>query len=332
MVSSLVATMLFCAVAGAQDPPAPAGKQPAPRSKVGLGIEIDARGWPVVPDEPDRASVLPAPPRTGRERASPASPPMAAPLVEASGARSTRDSAPIASGMELGSPLLDVFQYTRSPAAFKALGGRQIWWRVTIYGPQGEVLGIREVTHVADCAFAERDRLEYENDGRAFGRSGTSVFAERQGMPWPTDAERGGHELALFGLQLRAPFCFGDGITYAVLSTGTVDRPGERLRRVLIERRPLQGTDLIGPVLDPRPRDRFELIYEPGTGKPRELVHRFASSGLARRLVFDDWRDESGVKIPFRRVYIDETLKKTTMLEILNIARERCTERTFRLH
>ena len=61
-------------------------------------------------------------------------------------------------------------------------------------------------------------------------------------------------------------------------------------------------------------------------------MHRFASSGLTRRVRFEDWREESGVRLPFRRVYVDENMRRTTMLEILNIASQRVNERTFRLH
>ncbi|MCA8973593.1 MAG: hypothetical protein KDC98_02675 [Planctomycetes bacterium] len=338
MVSSLCAAGLALALLAPQDPPIGGSTTSAPNPAAGSGepsgIRYDANGYPIVPDEPAPRSIVPLP------AMNPAPTYESRPGLPADGAR--RQTADVeaasdrrtstASGMELGSPLLDVFQFTRSPGAFKALGGVQVFWRVTIFGGQGEVLGMREITQVADCSFAERDRLEYETDGRVYGRADGSAFAERQGMPWPSDVDRAGPELALFGMHLRAPWCFGDGISYVVLATDTVDRPGERLRRVLLERRPLNGSSLIGPELDPRPRDRFELVFEPGTGRPRELVHRFASSGLARRLVFEDWRDELGIRMPFRRIYVDETQKRTTMLEVLNVSRRPVTERMFRLH
>ncbi|MCA8975397.1 MAG: hypothetical protein KDC98_11800 [Planctomycetes bacterium] len=314
-----------------------APQEPKPEVRISP-VQFDENHWPVVPNEPVRPSLVPNG-EVGRESRplvddlEPTAVPdqrAPAPLAEANGSRA--DHAPVASGMELGSPLLEVFQFTRSPSAWKALGGQAIWWRITIHGSQGEVLGIRELTHVADCTFTERDRLEYDGEGRVYGRVGGSNYAERQRMPWPSDAERGGHELMLFGTQLRMPWCFGDGITYSVLSSGTVDRPGARLRRVLLERRPLQGTSLIGPELDPRPRDRFELIYEPGTGCPREFVHRFAESEGARRVLLEDWREYQGVRIAYKRVYVDETLRRTTTLEILNIVPQQVTERTFRLH
>jgi hypothetical protein len=233
--------------------------------------------------------------------------------------------------MELGSPLLEVFPFVRSPGAWKALGGQTIWWRVTILGPQGEKLGVRELTHTADCAFAERDRVEYE-DGRVYGRSGATVFASKQGMPWPTLTEAAGHELALFGLQLRLPWCFGDGIGYGVVARGTVDRAGERLARIVLERRPPAGSEVVGPELDPAPRDRFELLYDPTSGAPREFVHRFASSGQSRRVLLEDWREYDGVRLPYRRVYVDEAQRPTTTLEITRIERASVGDRDFRLH
>lgn len=325
---------------GTGAPPASAGRQdPKPRAagKRGLGVQFDGRGWPDVPEPVAPLRIGPAGsgsagadpnawrPRPQRERSKgvASSANAGARTGNAEPARAT------ASGMALGSPLLDVFQFTRSPQAFKNLGGQQIWWRVTIYGDGGEILGIREITHIADCSFAERDRVEYDTDGRVFGRNGGSVFAERQGMPWPTDAERGRHELALFGTHLRMPWCFGDSITYSVLSSDTVDRPGERLRRVRLERRPMQGSSLIGPQIDTRPRDQFEIVFEPGTGKPREFVHRFAAGG-GRRVLLEDWREERGVRIPYRRIYVDDTLKKTTMLEILSIEPQRVAASQFR--
>ncbi len=277
------------------------------------GVQFDGGGWPIVAD--DRA-----------------------PAAARSAAVTTAQPVP-ASGMQLGSPLLEVYQSTRSPAAFKALGGVVVWWRLTIFGAQGEVIGVREVTHTADCAFAERDRLEHA-DGRVYGRSGAAVFAERQGMPWPTLAEAAQQELMLYGLHLRLPWCFGDAAAFVVTGRDTVDRSGETLQRLRIERRPAAAADLIGPEAEPRPRDGFELLYEPSTGQPREFVHRFASTGQSRRMLLEDWRDvalgerrEGGaVRMPFRRVYVDESLRQTTQLEILRLEGARVAERDFRLH
>jgi hypothetical protein len=204
-------------------------------------------------------------------------------------------------------------------------------WRLTVHGSGGEVLGTREVTHTADCAFPERDRLEFA-DGRTYGRLGAQVFVERQGLPWPTLVDSAQHDLTLFGLQLRWPFCFGDAEAYAVLHRDVVTQSGERLTRLVVERRPPAALEMFGPEADPKPRDRFELFCDPSSGQPRELVHRLAASLQTRRVVLEDWRDVHGVRLPFRRVYVDESMRATTTLELLRLERRRTTERDFRLH
>ncbi|MBX3464083.1 MAG: hypothetical protein KF830_12995 [Planctomycetes bacterium] len=312
---SVLASLVLAAVGMAQGtapPPAPPGAAPS-----GPGaVRFDSGGWPILADDPA--------PAAGR----------ASPALATEAAR----PAAAASGMQLGSPLLDVFQATRSPAAFRALGGVVVWWRLSIFGAQGEVIGMRELTHTADCGAAERDRLELA-DGRVYGRSGASVFAERQGMPWPTLADAAQHELALFGLHLRLPWCFGDGAAFAVVGRDTVTRGGDALLRIQLERRPPAGADPIGPEATPPPRDRYELLVEPSTGLPREFVHRFAASAQSRRVRLEDWRDVTlgdaraggAVRLPFRRVYVDEAQRPTTQLEILRLEPAKLAERDFRL-
>lgn len=326
-------------------PQAPTAPKPAPPAAAPAGevrvsnVQFDANGWPIVADVPSRSLASPQPQAQPQLQPEPAQPAPAKtgseprrPAAADGNPSERRVPAPaLASGMELGSPLLEVFQFVRSPGAWKALGGQTIWWRITILGTQGEKVGVRELVHTADCAFAERDRIEYE-DGRVYGRSGAAVFASKQGMPWPTLTDCATHELALFGLHLRLPWCFGDGIGYAVTARGTADRSGERLARITLERRLPNGLDVVGPELDPAPRDRFELLYDASTGAPREFVHRFASSGQSRRVLLEDWREVDGVRMPFRRVYVDETMRPTTTLEITRIERASVGDRDFRLH
>lgn len=312
----------------AQEPARPAGKPATPPSR---GVQYDSSGWPIVAEPVHTADPAPGPEvrvvrDTGRTGAEPAA-------ANANASATEREPAPtpgLASGMALGSPLLELFQAQRSPAAFRALGGVVVWWRLTIYGAQGEVIGVRELTHTADCAFAERDRIEYQ-DGRVYGRSGASVFAQRQGMPWPTLAEAAEQELMLFGLQLRLPWCLADGVGYAVVGKDAIDRGGELLQRVVVERRAADGSEGIGPQLDSKPRDRFELVYEAGTGQLREFTHRFASSLQTRRVLLEDWREVGGVRLPFRRIYVDGNQRQTTALEILRIETKRANDRDFRL-
>lgn len=336
------------------NPPAPATQPAAGKTGPGAGpatnpaqqtpprinnVEFDKNGYPIVPDDRDPAPPPPARPagETARPDAAASAAPAARPSAQE--ARTPRTDAPsaapaFASGMAAGSPLLDVFQHTRSPGVFKGLGGVTVWWRVTIYDPQGAAIGYRELTQTSDCSYAERDRLEYAHDGRVYGRSGPSVFAESRGRPWPTLVEAAGQELALFGMQLRLPWCFGEAASYVVTGRDTVDRPDGRLQRIKLERRPPSALDSVGPELDPRPRDRFELLYEPAGGRPRELVHRFANGddpGTARRVLLDDWAEFQGVPYPRRRLYVDDSQRPTTLLEITNLQAATITERDFRM-
>jgi hypothetical protein len=159
-------------------------------------------------------------------------------------------------------------------------------------------------------------------------------------MPWPTLTESAQQELMLYGLHLRLPWCFGEPAAFVVEKRDTIDRGGEALARIVIERRRPASAEVIGPELDPQPRDRFELVYEPSTGQPREFVHRFADTMQARRVLLEDWRDVvfgerrdgGAVRMPFRRVYVDESMRQTTQMEILRIESTRTSERDFRLH
>ncbi|MBL8749065.1 MAG: hypothetical protein JNK78_07895 [Planctomycetes bacterium] len=308
--------------------PVPAESPPARVNPV----QFDSSGWPIV-DEPAATNVPPPAPavetKKGDAKVGTKAPPASTSVVK--DAEQPAEPLPkLVSGTQLGSPLLDVYQFVHAPAAFRELGGVQAWWRLSTYGAQGEVIGVREITHTADCAFAERDRLELA-DGRVYGRSGASVFAERNGMPWPTLTETAQQDLLLFGLHLRMPWCFGDATTFVVVGKDNVVRSGETLARVTVERRPAIESETLGPEVDPAPRDRFELLYEPSNGAPREFVHRLACSKETRRVLLEDWREISGVKMPFRRVYVDEALRQTTTIELLRIESSRTSDRDFRL-
>ncbi|MBL8725335.1 MAG: hypothetical protein JNK49_14910 [Planctomycetes bacterium] len=292
-------------------------------------VTFDQNGFPQVADDlPPGAAVAPPAP-AGEVRVAD----QAAARATAATAVPASVPASAAAGFDAGTPLLPMFSATGSPGAWKRLGGVQVTWRITVYDPQGAVLGTREVVHTADTNFAARDRLEFPGEGRCYGRLGPSVFAERQGRPWPTWTETAGHELALFGMHLRLPWLFADTAAFAATSGGVVDRPDERLQRLLVERRPPLGLDAIGPDAEPPPRDRFELCFEPSGGRPRELVHRFAFPGSgARTVLFDEWEEYRGVWLARRRIYVDEQRRPTTMLQILAIESAVVTERDFRLH
>jgi hypothetical protein len=314
-------------VSGAPTPP-PA----APRTSVQFDPET---GWPIVADT-GAAGASPADRERSRAAGSDRARPAGSAAVPGT-AKPAEPKPPLVSGTQLGSPLLDVFQATGSAGAWKQLGGVTVAWRLVTHGPQGEVLGTRDVVHTADTAFGERDRLEH-TDGRVVGRVGAQAFAERAGLPLPAASDPGGaddavaHELMLFGLQLRLPWGFADANTFAVVAREVETRGGERLRKIVLERRPAQALDVLGPEAEPRPRDRFELLYEPSSGRPKELVHRFACSRETRRVLLEDWREVGGVQLPFRRVYVDDALRPTTVLQIERITPQQVDERTFRGH
>ena len=108
-------------------------------------------------------------------------------------------------------------------------------------------------------------------------------------------------------------------------------RRGENLVKLTIERRPPAGSEVFGPMASPRKRDTFELLYEPTTGTPRELLHRFASSGQQRRVLLEDWRDFEGIRLPYRRIYVDEALRPTTTVQLMDIRRRHVADQDFRL-
>lgn len=291
-------------------------------------------GWPIVPSNVPRPSFLAptrtpptAPPRSPNAAPKAETPPQPTPLGETATVRGT---APIASGMDFGSPLLDVYQSVRAPGAFRALGGRTLRWRLTVHGPQGESIGSREVTHVLDCGSSSRDRLEYE-DGKVFGRSGKVVFASRQGLPWPTLQELAEQELERFSLHARAPWCFGDAREYAVLKRERVTRDGRACTAVLIERIPADAANDIGPSPDVAPRDTFEVVSDLATGEPLELTHCYGKGRQKRRVLLADWRELDGVRMPYRRSYVDEAGRPTLTLELLDALPTTVGERMFRL-
>ena len=278
--------------APSQKPAAPAGGQkPAgapPRPAAAPGMQYDPNtGWPIVAEASSQGSPTSNQPAAANGLGKASGEPGAAPVGEtrtaASGSKvadtgskafaafgpPSRPQQPgdepkpaLVSGMQLGSPLLDVYQAVGSPGKLGDLGGVVVWWRLTTFGEQGEQIGLREVTHTADLRFAERDRLEFQ-DGRIYGRVGAQVFAELRGMPWPTLNEAAAQDLMLFGLHLRMPWSFGDAKTWMVVGKDVEERSGERFVHLTLERVPPIALDVVGPELDPKPRDRFELLCDP---------------------------------------------------------------------
>lgn len=323
--------VLMAAVSGQQ----PAGKPAAPAKPAANAaptkpqpvVQYDpSTGWPIGVDEgPAPAASAKPTPRTGD-----GNPVTVTPLPAAGAAPAVETAASVlASGTQLGSPLLDVYQPLLAPGEWRRLGGLVVQWRATVHGTNGEVVGVREFVHTADPAHPDRDRIEHK-DGRVYVRCGQQVFAERGGMPMPAATEEAARELALFGMQLRMPWAFADANAFAVVGKATVERGGDKLRKLTIEQRPPHGADLLGPESQPRPRDTFELYHETGTGRLREFVHRFAATEQTRRVLLEEWREADGVQLPHRRVYLDDAERPTTVLEVVKCERRRVAERDFR--
>lgn len=278
----------------------PAGEQPPKPAATGVpGVPFDERGWPVVDERPAPDRVAAAP----------------------------RDERPAPGGT---SPFPAMFESLGTPRDLAALGTVTAWWRLTVHGPQGESIGIRELTHLADLRAPDRDRIDY-GDGRVAGRSGATVFAQRFGTPWPTLLEPARAELELLGMHLRAPWLFTDERRFAVTDTQPAKDAQLPLARVWLMRRPADAP-VEGPALVPPIVDRFELLCPAAAGPPAELVHQFASSGARRRIRFEDWRAVGGVKVAFRRVYVDDGGRPTTTLELLRVeSTPSASDRDFRL-
>lgn len=286
-------------------------------------VQFNSFGWPVGGRAPagERSRRAPA---TQRRRAVAAPAPAAEPKLLAEGTRAR----PLPSGMRSGA-LTEVFRATGTPGQLAHLGGVVATWKLTVHGATGEVLGERTYVHVADSAAADRDRITYGD--RVFVRDGARVLAGRGGIRWESLDPMARRELELFGLHLRLPWCYGAGDRFVVLRQEAASRRGEELRGLLIERRVAADTEVFGPQRAARRCDEFRLFYDPQTGVPRELEHRFTEHRTRRRVLLDDWREFEGVRFPARRVYVDGQLQPTTTLELMDLRRRRVDDRDFRL-
>lgn len=304
--------------------PAPAAVPPKPRS---LGPSYDPNtGWPLPPPSAvDVADVPVQPPPAmpaGERSLSSATPSPTAPAVPSTVRPRNSD----------GSPLVAVFATVGTTAAFLQCGGVVVRWRLRVLGPAGEEVGSRELVHHADFAHGDRDRIEFE-DGRIYLRSGGVVAAFRHGTPWPTLVESAADELALFGLHLRLPWAFVDPNAYAIVG----QQPGgpgsgANVRRILLQRIVRGAGDRIGPELESPATDRFELWVDAGSGLPTQFGHTLQGSRESRRVLLDDYRDVDGIKLPFRRTYVDAAGRPTTVLELLRCdVRQAVGERSFKL-
>lgn len=329
-------------------PPAKAtGTPPAAGSTAGGNsispVKFGSNGWPVgvgrqtpAPTgemKPARAAQKAPPKQPGGSRTGGANPQHNTRSNSGPGdmpSASGSASQPLASGMQLDSHLHDVFRATRTPGAFAGIGGVEVSWQLSIHGTHGETIGTRMITHIADCSRPGRDRLE-RDDGRIYARSGVQVSAHKGGIPYAALNAQAKAELELFGMHLRLPWCFGKDQSYVIVSRKAVDRRGETLWQLELQGRAHRVGNVFGPESSDTPRDKFFLYYEPTTGQPREFAHRFASSGRQRRVLLEDWQERFGVRMPMRRIYVDEAGRATTTVELKSIVSRRVSERDFRV-
>lgn len=237
---------------------------------------------------------------------------------------------PLASGMQLDSHMHEIFRATRSPGAFRAINGVEVLWSLSVHGSSGEIIGSRMITHVANCNYAERDRIE-RTGGVVYVRVGKDVVAHKNGIPYEVLDKQASSELELFGAHLRMPWCFGEGQRYVIMSRSTIQSRGEKLWQLELHGRPQGDESVFGPVERGVLRDHFFIRYEPSTGQPREFIHRFVSSGQQRRVLLEDWQDVYGVRMPKRRIYVDSAGRPTTTIEMISISRRRTSDRDFRV-
>lgn len=340
---SLLLTSAVCLTAQARTAEPRPGSPSAPQSPSSqvpsgsLGVPIEGpTGWPqpaaeTLPREVAPEVVIPslAQPQGANQQGLPSSgSPLRAgqiqnPIAPASTSPAARIDLDPARGLAAGLP---------PASAFRSLGGIAIWWRLTVFGPQGESMATREFGHRLDASVSDRDRIEY-SDGRVYGRLGLAVFAQRNRMPWLTLVEPASHELDLFGLHARLPYALADGQRWIGVGSRREAHGSETWEVACFEGRASTGSEPIGPAPGPGPKvDRFELCSPVGGGLPREFRLVLAASGQPRRVRLEDWREVAGVPIPFRRIYVDESGRPTTQVEVLRFEPGATTsDRDFRL-
>ena len=171
------------------------------------------------------------------------------------------------------------------------------------------------------------DRLVYGD--RVFVRDGDRVQAGSGGVRYESMQKLAALELELFGLHLRAPWCFADGARFQIIEQDQVVHRGVQLGRLVFER---AAPPHRKSPRSPKAVDRFELLFDPLSHYPRVLEHRFAGTGQVRRVYLEDWQElTSGVKWPRRRRYVDDAEETTTTIELMDLRKREVRGREFKL-
>lgn len=187
----LLAGLGFAVVTVGQSTPKPQVTPGTPPTQNPTGgsiapVRFGSNGWPVGVGNATRslAPIGESKPRAGGRAAnteatgSPVSAPAKPAGAGGSSNASMQDSQgmggePRASGMQLDSYMHDVFRATGSPGALKAIGGVEVVWSLSVHGTHGEIIGTRLITHIANCTYAERDRLDAPQIATSACYSGT---------------------------------------------------------------------------------------------------------------------------------------------------------------
>lgn len=209
---------------------------------------------------------------------------------------------------------LPVRRLAASPAghvvldALHAMGGwapyarhEAMAWRVegAFFDPRGVLVGSRSERGVATRQGPPRLHVTSEDGAEQFGLGDQGPWGGAHGDNglWDPAAGPGAlppTELARLALEsvwfARLPYNLGDvEVTLASLSAA----PGDSLER-------------IAALYPPAPADtmtrRYELGFDRSTGLLREVRQALDGDSTASRIVvFDDWRDVDGLRLPHRR-------------------------------
>lgn len=268
----------------------------------GRVVSVDENGWPVYETTGPESD----------ESATEKAPTPAAPSVEIT-PLPIKTKADVASPLDLDSPLRDVFRRVGQPADMRDLRGVTAWYEFIAFDHRGSELVKREVTHEADMAFDQRDRLLMPGR-KVYGRDGAAVYAELHRLPMPSYEAEAADELALLGLLLRTPWVFADDQRFRVMPETYVMHGRKRVMRIDIVAKPPAGT-----TEDDAPRDRYELFCDPHTFDPFEIRYTLASTGIERRVLLSDYERIGAARLPMRRTIVDESGNATLEWRLLRV-------------
>ena len=289
----------------AQSPQGQSTQPSAPR----LGVEFDKNGWPV-----DAGRTAPsASPRV--EEKLRVAVPQAAPLGESKPSPAAAEIQAVLPATPAAGSFSSCLGSVGEPAIFRSLGVVRLQWRIRVLGSDGAVLAEREVVQFTDTADPGRERLEF-SDGRIYVRENGRVQAQRHGVPWPTLEPQAAEELDRFALHARFPWLLCDAAKYvavpAVTSADAADRGASRWRF-----QAAGNADSVGPPIVATAVPYVEVVAADPAAGMSELRHGITGSSTTRRARLEDWRELHGLRLPFRRSYLDEQGRKNCVLELI---------------